>query len=204
MNSRSDCERLKLVVGLVVHEKYQPLLGRALRSLAQQTLPAHHYRVVTVSNGCADDRAAIETTELPLGSARNVAINSVSSEYIACVDADDWVEPEMLELMVTTLDGHPEVDAVWCDVHEMHKLSESVSHETWVANMSRQGSAVLACASMYRRECFDAIGGYSSITRGDSVDFWGRFHAAGFKSQHLASPLYFYRQHDSNMHNQPR
>ncbi len=49
--------------------------------------------------------------------ARNVGHNNSSpdSKYLLFLDGDDFVKPEMLELMVSYLDRHPDVGVLYCD-----------------------------------------------------------------------------------------
>ena len=140
-----------------------------------------------------------------LGAARNAGLGAVDADYIVCVDADDWIEPELIEIEANYLDDHPELDCVWCDVTEAREVDHDRERRitTFRLEARPQAALHLACGAMYRRSCWESIGGYADRTRGDSVDFWLRFGQAGFSAHRIATPLYFYRQHGSNMHNDP-
>jgi glycosyltransferase involved in cell wall biosynthesis len=66
---------------------------------------------------------------------RGFAAASPDSEYLYFLDADDRVEPRMLQVLTEYLDAHPEVGLVYCDPilvdDEGHKLSLPPSRMGW-------------------------------------------------------------------------
>ena len=49
-----------------------------------------------------------------VSAARNAGLERAAGDYIAFVDADDWVEPDWLESMLAALDGEPGADICAC------------------------------------------------------------------------------------------
>lgn len=88
------------------------LLARCLDSLLAQT--HRPLEIIVVDDGSTDDTAAIlreyqqthpevhSVTQVHrgLGPARNAALSLATGEFIAMVDADDWVEPDYLARML--------------------------------------------------------------------------------------------------------
>jgi glycosyltransferase involved in cell wall biosynthesis len=104
-------------------------IGRMIESLRAQTFT--DWEQFIVDDGSQDDSAAVAEAYLAceprLGlvrqgnrgvcNARNrgVSFCSPSAQYIYFLDADDCLEPEMLEVMVGYLDAHREVGLCFCD-----------------------------------------------------------------------------------------
>lgn len=48
-----------------------------------------------------------------LSAARNSGIEASSGEYVYFLDSDDWIKPECIELMVSSLNRHPDSEVVF-------------------------------------------------------------------------------------------
>ncbi len=90
------------------------VLGKALRSLAAQTLPAEQFEVLVIDNASTDSTKAIVEeaamrqpsvryifeAKLGLSQARNTAARAVRSPFIAYLDDDAQAEPQWLETLL--------------------------------------------------------------------------------------------------------
>ena len=99
---------VSIIVPIYNGEKY---LNQCLDSLSNQTLK--NIEIICVNDGSTDktssilntysakdNRFKIITTENHgQGSARNTALNEANGEYIAFIDADDWIELNSIELL---------------------------------------------------------------------------------------------------------
>lgn len=106
---RSEAPLVSVVVPVF---EVEPYLERCLDSLLAQTYP--NFEVVAVNDGSTvGDVAILDRYEaahphlrvlhqenLGVGPARNSGIGLASGEFLAFVDADDYVEPDFLETMV--------------------------------------------------------------------------------------------------------
>lgn len=196
------------------------MLPKTLNSLKTGTLS--DYEVIVVNNGAsvevakAMDTAAVLVSTYPpttLAAAANVGIRRAKGRYIVRVDADDWVEPELLQLEAEFLDARPDISCVWCDTVEAVKVSEgSTRHDaevvcnggsdwsTYLLTPRHQPKLELACGAMFRKQAWERLGGYrEDLERQENYDFWLRFHQK-FESKRLEIPLYYYRQHAGSMH----
>lgn len=75
---------------------------------------------------CYDNITYIEQSNQGLSVARNTGIKAAKGEYVWCVDSDDWISPQSLEIILPLLDGK-------CDLIKMGALShyndcERVTH----------------------------------------------------------------------------
>lgn len=111
--------KVSIVVPVYNAEKY---LHECVDSILNQTL--HDIEVILVDDGSTDtspticDDYAVKDNRVKVihkpngraSSARNAGIRAATGEYIAFVDSDDWISPEMYETMVTT-----DADVCLCD-----------------------------------------------------------------------------------------
>lgn len=116
--------RVSVIVAAYNADKY---LCRALDSLVAQTFT--DYEVIVVDDGSTDQTGTIaekypvcnprfrviHKSNGGVASARQAGLDSATGEYIIHVDADDWVDPEMLEEMVHFADANGS-DVLICDI----------------------------------------------------------------------------------------
>lgn len=104
----------------------QAYLPRCLDSILNQSLA--DFEVLMVEDGSRDESPAIcddyarrdgrfrafHIENAGVSNARNVALDHARGEYIAFVDSDDWIEPDMLKRLSALVDGSG-MDAAMCD-----------------------------------------------------------------------------------------
>ena len=90
-------------------------LKRCLKSISKQTYP--HYEVIIIDDGSVDNTGIIADSEASqdnrikvihqknsgVSAARNAGLKKAIGKYIACVDADDTIEPMYLEKLLYSL-----------------------------------------------------------------------------------------------------
>lgn len=84
----------------------------------QQTLSAYPDRNVSVIR---------HETNQGLPAARNTGLEAATGEYILHVDADDFLEPDMLEKLLAKT---PEADLVWCDFYMGERYMKARDYKT--------------------------------------------------------------------------
>lgn len=194
-------ESKNLSVVIVVHQGYLRYIKEALGALRSQTL--HDFETIIVANGC-EYEGAIETSPVTLAEACNIGIEQAKGEYIVRLDADDWLDQELLNVEYEYLSNHPDLDACWCDfiaAHEAVRSADSVTH-----NLEYHPNDELehACGVMFRRSVWNDLGGYDETLKyQESYDFWSRFKRAGYRAAHLRKPLYVYRRGHESMSSNP-
>jgi len=120
-----DKPPLKLTVIVPVY-KTEPYLRRCIDSILAQTLT--NFELILVDDGSPDNCPAIcdeyakrdnrikvlHKENGGLGLVRKVGVDIANGEYIAFVDSDDWIEPEMYEILYRTAVDNT-CDMVICD-----------------------------------------------------------------------------------------
>ena len=104
-----------LISVIVPIYKVEDYLDACIRSIVAQTYP--HLEIILVDDGSpdrcgemcdawAEKDSRVKVTHKPnggLSDARNVGLQIAAGDYIAFVDSDDWIEPQMYEKMLAAM-----------------------------------------------------------------------------------------------------
>lgn len=115
--------KVSVIVPVFNAEKY---LYRCIKSLINQTL--NECEFIFIDDGSTDNSLSIlkeyksldarikviSQENCGVSKARNIGIENSSGEYLGFVDADDWVEPEMFELLYGASQKH-NCDMAFCN-----------------------------------------------------------------------------------------
>ena len=207
-----------------------PFLAELLASVRAQTLAAWEH--IVVDDGSTDGSIAVVEAHASgdprlrtigqsrggVAAARNAgyAAASPASRYVYFLDADDVLEPDMLETMVAYLDAHPRAGVAFCDylcIGEDGRLQKHSRVPRLVP--TRLGARaldptepvtplesvycwapVMESLSMIRRSAFDETSGWdSSIGQpGEGVDLFTDI-ALRHDIHYVNRPMYHYRRH---------
>src|ERR1051326_6231365 len=117
-----------------------PFIAETIESVRRQT--RDDWEHIVVDDGSTDGSAAlveaiaaeeprlrlIRQTNRGCASTRNAGVREVStgSKYLLFFDADDLLEPRMLETMVAYLDSHPSVGLAYCHFRLIDKFGKEM------------------------------------------------------------------------------
>jgi len=190
-------------------------LTEAVTSVVDQTFD--DWEIVIVDDGSPDDTAAVAATLIGthpgrrirlirqvntgLAAARNAGIAASSGRYILPLDADDILMPEMLAKTVELLDAEPRLAIAYTDQHQFGAVSRVVRVADWDTDLQRRRN-LFAATALFRREVWDAVGGYDpAMGRGyEDWDFWLGAAERGFVGRRIPEALFGYRIKASSMH----
>ena len=103
--------------------------------------------------------------------ARNKAISQTAAEFIVPIDADDVMEPRILEEAISHMEENPKVGVVYGDLqyfedsHET-RMQEAFSLERqWLMNQ-------VAVTALIRRDVFNECGGYDEHLSPLGLEDW--------------------------------
>lgn len=198
---------------ILTTHNYGRFLDQSVRSVLDQTF--QDFELIIVNDGSTDNTPAIlerhakdprlTIVTLPgvgLAAACNAGIRRSQGRYLLRLDADDFLDPHALAVMVETLECRPDVGLVYPDYHTVDEQGRFLGY---VRVLRVQEGARLLDASplaggaLYRRACYDAIGGYNETLRyQEDLDFWLRY-TERFRAYGVGLPLLFYRQHSGSM-----
>lgn len=126
--------------------------------------------------------------------ARNNAIRQSSGDYVLCLDADDKISAEYVDLCVKELDVDPDVAVVACNYKYFGKRRGQVLLEPFSLEKLMGHNLFVNC-SMFRRADFDRVNGFNeNMKLGlEDWDFWLSVLAVGGKVKYLKGFHFFYR-----------
>jgi len=169
-----------------------------------QTLSNNDYEIIVVDDASTDHtsqviqsysgfvRPIILKENVGLAEARNKGIEVALGRYIVNLDADDYMDRDLLYVESLFLNRNPHWDAVSCDYFI---IGEHEEHIKRINGMEHP----IACGLMFRTDQLQDIGLYDKSFRAcEDEDLRIRFEKK-YKIYHIDLPLYRYRKHKDNM-----
>lgn len=132
-----------------------------------------------------------------LGAALNYGVSKSNGELIARIDDDDISLPTRFEKQVKYMDEHPEVSCLGTQIHFKcgNKIYPHgrfpVKHEDIIGCIAKLHFVFGHTVLMFRRSCFDKIGGYRIPGGGQDLDLFLQMGTVG-KINNLDEYLGFY------------
>lgn len=198
-------ERIKIKVSIVItNYNYAKYLNRSIRSAFVQDFPENEYEIIVVDDSSSDWSKEIMDSygqfivpvlfkrNVGLAAARNAGIKKAKGEYILFLDADDYLNKNIIKLESLFLDFNPEWDAVACDYWLVDDNEETIGRNSCMEQP-------IACGIMFRKQRLSDIGMYDkNFKMWEDKDLRIRF-LKKYNINRIEIPLYRYRQHSNNM-----
>jgi glycosyltransferase involved in cell wall biosynthesis len=203
---------IKVSIIITAHN-YGKWLPQAIDSALGQNFDS--FEVIVVNDGSTDDTPQIlenyknnrrivivNTDGIGLSGACNRGIEKSVGNYIVRLDADDWFDPNLVLVLANFLDYNPNIGLVFCDYIDTdvygeiinYNRRESINDEIRILDRSAP-----AAGAMYRRHCYETIGGYNEEIRyQEDYDFWLKI-VEKFQVRNISLPLMFHRLHGNSM-----
>lgn len=189
---------------IITCHNYAKFLSRAIRSAINQTIDKKEYEIIVVNDGSTDETKQIMQSfsgfikqvnlekNLGLAAARNEGIKKAIGRYLVNLDADDYMDDNLLLLESIFLNSNASWDAVSCDYY---LVDEDEKHIKRISGDKKP----IACGVMFRTDRLIEIGLYDeSFKMREEEDLRIRFEK-DHKIKNIELPLYRYRKHDANM-----
>ena len=181
-------------------------IGRAIRSILNQSMPTDNYEVIVVNDASKDrtdyatqlfsDEITVLQNDKTLGlpGSLNRGIKIARGKYIVRLDADDYVRSDYLFILNQFLEDNSNWDAVACD----YLL---VDNEEQIIRRCDCSEEPIGCGIMFRTDHLIDVGLYDDhFLIHEDKDLRTRF-LEKYKIHRIAMPLYRYRKHEGNMTN---
>lgn len=137
--------------------------------------------------------------------ARNDGARLAQGIYLAFLDQDDLWEPTLLEETIPMLQASPDAAVVHCDGYQVNEQSQILEYDgamkqtNSITQILRGGHDVATSGSLFRKACFDAVGGYDEqLPVWEDIDLAVRLYQR-FPLLHLPKPLYRHRLYAHNV-----
>jgi glycosyltransferase involved in cell wall biosynthesis len=193
-----------MVSVIITAYNYERYIERAIRSCIDQSLSKNQYEIIVV-NDCSTDntRVILENYKdevkifnleqnLGLSGARNFGVKKALGQFIVFLDADDYIQRDLLLIQKTFLAENNNLDAVSIDYYLVDERGNHIEH----INSEKKP---IACGIMFRKDLLFDIGLYDETFRArEDEDLRIRF-LKKHSIYNIILPLYRYRMHDSNL-----
>lgn len=199
-----------LISVIIPCHNYARYLPNAVGSVIEQTYA--NWEIIIVNDGSSDDTMAVaerliadhsgcrihiinqENSGHPALS-RNRGIIASKGDYLLPLDADDMIEPTMLEKCVDVLDKNNSISFVYTDRLDFDGVDQVVRAGNYNFKKLRFANHISYCA-MFRRKLWEDAGGYRAVGYED-WDFWVAAGGLGHYGYRIPKPLFKYRRHDT-------
>jgi len=193
-------------------------LPQALDSVYQQTFK--DFEVIFWDNMSTDSSGKIAQSYgeplkyfrgeefLPLGAARNAAIEKATGKYIAFLDCDDIWLPEKLDKQVELLDSNKELGLVYSDSYVIDGNGELIEGTYFSNKKPVRGSAfkelfqsnsIPLLTAIITKEALNKVGGFNPRYEiAEEYDLWLRM-AEYYPIDFIEQPLAKYRVHSESV-----
>ena len=195
----------KVTIGIPCYN-YAHYLPQALDSALAQTW---ENKEIIVIDDCSTDNIAEVMKAYPqvkyirhgvnkgLSASRNTGLKEGTGDWFMFLDADDWIDKDLLELSVGYRDA--DIVGVWQkefgERGETHYFHPNPTHDDFL-----NGNKI-NCSSMFKRKVYETIGGYDERLKKGYEDwqYWLRATKAGFSVATVPLALFHYRIHKDSM-----
>lgn len=219
------------VAVVISNYNYGMYIERAIEScLRQDSVPDE---IIVVDDGSTDDsidtvsqifQEAYDPVGIPtlhlieqhnqgVAAARNNGIVATDCEYIVCLDADDELAPEYVEVCRKALDADRGLGIAYTGLGIMQPEGGVHPHSfpppfdwEWQAEPANPPHTTVPTAAMFRRSLWTRCGGYKQVyAPGEDAEFYTRLLSIGATARKVVDdPLIRYRIHsDSASHSKP-
>lgn len=209
-----SCRSTPSVSVVVPCYKQAEFLSDAIESVVAQTYT--DWELIIVDDGSPDDTAdvaekliamyphrSIRLLRKPNGGvsdARNAGIADAHGAYILPLDADDMIQPTMLEKTVQLLDSSPDIAIAYTDITHFGALERTICAAEFDPLKIPHNNQLNYC-SLYRREAWELVGGYKDMFWCyEDWDFWVGCTAAGLRASRIPESLLLYRTKEVSMY----
>lgn len=132
----------------------------------------------------------------------NIALHLARGKYIIRLDADDYFAKDALFMLSNALESDKELGLVFPDYYTVDSNGKKIKHHqrhNFKKEVTLFDQAAHGACTMIRVSFLKALGGYNENYKcQDGYELWIKF-TSKYKIININEPLFFYRQHGSNL-----
>ncbi len=202
-----------LVTIYITNYNYGKYIRQSIESVLSQT--EQDFELLIIDDGSVDNsREIIEEyrgnpkisiiyqKNKGLNITNNIAMRASHGKYLMRLDADDFLEPEAVEVMSAVLEQDDELGLVFPDYYYVDAGGEKIGEErrhNFEKEVSLYDQPAHGACTMIRLSFLKELGGYNeSFTCQDGYDLWIKF-IMHYKVNNVGRPLFSYRRHGNNL-----
>ncbi len=154
----------------------EPYLRKCLDSIVNQTY--RNLEILVIDDGSADGSGAIcdsfaekdervvvfHTENRGLSAARNLGLDNATGDWIGFVDSDDWIEPDMYEVLIKRVEETKAdvVESGWLQEYEQRTIErkwqlQMLSGKDALAALIHGSLSDVAWDKIWKKSCYEGI-----------------------------------------------
>ena len=202
-----------LVSVYITNKNYGKYLDNAIKSVFKQTYKKKE--LIIIDDASSDNskniinihennkicRVIYNETTKGLIKSSNIAIKAAKGKYVLRLDADDYLDPNAISLMVGTIEKEDSIALVYSDYYLVDEKKNIISLEKKInrEKKSLEHEPVLAACCLIKKSSIFSVNLYDErFNKQDGYDLWYKL-INNFKIKHIPLPLFFYRRHEKNL-----
>lgn len=204
---------IPLVTVYITNHNYEQYVEQSIQSVLNQTM--QDFELIIIDDGSTDNsREIIEEYRCHsnvrilyqdnkgLNATNNVAVKEAKGKYIMRLDADDFLEPAALGILVSLMEADPDLGLVFPDYYYVDSNNNRTGLERrhhFDDEVTLYDQPAHGACTMIRLEFLKALGGYDeTLTCQDGYEIWLKF-ITFYKITNVSRPLFSYRRHNFNL-----
>lgn len=196
----------------ILNHNYAKYLDQSIKSVINQTYK--DIELIIIDNNSKDESKKIiekyrnkknikiiYQRNYRLSKSNNIAIKNSDGNYIMRLDADDWLDPFAVEILVNVLKKNSKTDIVYPDYYLTNNDGEVIEQvrRNYQKKVKLKDQPSHGACTLIRKDFLKKIGGYDeTFTRNDGYDLW----LSSIKKTEIENinlPLFYYRRHSDNL-----
>ena len=201
-----------LITVYITNHNYGKYIKQSIDSVFNQTYK--NFELIIIDDGSIDNSKnviekykknkkvrIIYQNNKGLTVSNNIALKICKGEYITRLDADDWLDPNFLQIMINTAKKNKNSAMIFSNYYLTNSKGQVIDqfyrHEFKRVKLMDQ-PAHGAC-SLIKTKTLKEIGGYDEqFNCQDGVDLWFKI-IGNYKVKNVNLPLFYYRQHNKSL-----
>lgn len=203
-----------MVTVYITNFNYSEYIEKSIKSVLSQTYK--NIEIIIVDDNSTDRSKEIleqfikhpkikiifNKKNLGLLKSSNIAIKASSAKYIMRLDADDFLNKEIVEIFIKKIKKRPNIAMVYSDYYEVNELGKTLGAIKQINLNSKQSikdRPILAACCLFRKEALYSVNLYDeNFTKQDGYDIWYKLFD-NYDFEYVPKYLFYYRKHENSL-----
>ena len=214
-NTQTDMSKLSkpLVTVYITNYNYGDYVQQAIESVLGQSF--QDFELIIIDDGSTDGSSdiisryedvskiiCIHQENSGLVHSSNIALKLSRGKYIMRLDADDYLAPQALEVLVSEMERDSETALVFPDYYLIDRegsVTGQIHRHNFQTDVDLLDQPAHGACTLIRKSILISVGGYDqSFSIQDGYDLWLNI-IDKYPIRNVNLPLFFYRQHDNSI-----
>ena len=195
----------------ILNYNYEKFLSKAIESVLLQSY--QDIEVLLIDDGSTDnslkiiekyqnDLTIVRQQNIGLTKSIKKAFAMASGEYVVRLDADDWMDPHCIEMLVQKIETSQNIALVFPDYFEVDEAGHvirRIKRHDFSNNVTLFDQPAHGACTLIRKQHYFEVGGNDEKYKcQDGVDIWLSL-TEKYDVLNVTEPLFYYRKHSQSL-----